>query len=391
MAGRNRRRIDTDSVEPETTDTSTTIETDEAPAQPEGQSEETPVSTATEPEAPEQADAASASDSTPAEGGSSETPATPTAPVAPAGPTSEFEVVETEEGGTIIPGVERIVGERDKATAHLTEALLNEFSTGYNQLDSGQKKKALRGYLTDRIDACLAFESEDGDEQLDAMMKARAYNLLMTAAKKAAPSARATAPVVDPTNAYVMEYVAIQLAALALTPSEHVDKAKAQESVTTLLTAYQNPESDEFKAFQNYLAWEKNSDKEARGEEPSVPDYVKKAVKIAEGKAAGRAGRRTGTRSTTGTSSGGGRASGGGNIATHIAEAMAEQPVGKFVTIAEITKFVSSQYGGDKKAPSAGAVSARLFGDDGPKTVGSVQGVLATDSPAGKKGAKRIA
>ena len=132
-------------------------------------------------------------------------------------------------------------------------------------------------------------------------------------------------------------------------------------------------------AADKYLAWV-NDQSEDKGDEPEVSALAKNAVKLSLGKSA-----KAGSKAT----SGGGVAYVGErrNIATHIAEAFADEPVGTFLTVSEIRKFKSNEYGDNP--PSAGAISARLFpGGDGDKN--TVKGTQSGTNEKGIKGATKI-
>lgn len=378
MARRPTRRTSAETVENETPVT-------ETPAEAEGQSEENTVTaTAAEVEQTENVEAPEANEAAePAE------PATENAEAEPqdANETSEPEAeAEADPVKALMDLSEQLLDERDRSTATLPEAVVSKFGEEYRKLDSGQKRQA-RNQITTRVQELL---DDDTESMMDSILKAKSYNELMNETKRsAAPTSRAAAAAakVDPTEAYVDQYLGLALATMALPKPEGFDEEKAAQSIHKLVGAYNDPESDEAKKFQAYLAWSRNADTENRGDEPEVPEYVKRSVKIAEGKAGGR-GRRTGSSGTRAP-----RQSGGpqGNIETHVKEALAGREVGEVVSIADIAKFVSSEYGEDKR-PSAGAISARLFpSSGGPCTIENVEGVLASDSPLGKKGARRTA
>ena len=124
-----------------------------------------------------------------------------------------------------------------------------------------------------------------------------------------------------------------------------------------------------------YLEWVQNT-AEDKGDEPEVNPLVKAAVKLSQGKAA-----KVGGKSGGSTYSGERR-----DIAAHITEAFADQEVGTFLTVAEIRKFRSNEYG--DSPPSAGAISARLFpGGDGSKN--TVKGTESDTNEKGIKGARK--
>ncbi|PRY39335.1 uncharacterized protein DUF1524 [Geodermatophilus tzadiensis] len=73
------------------------------------------------------------------------------------------------------------------------------------------------------------------------------------------------------------------------------------------------------------------------------------------------------------------------DIAAHIAHAFADLPVGSFLTVSQIRNTPSPEYEGT--APSAGAISARLFPASGPMTLVGV----VPDQRNGVRGARKTA
>ena len=72
------------------------------------------------------------------------------------------------------------------------------------------------------------------------------------------------------------------------------------------------------------------------------------------------------------------------DIGAHIASAFAELPDGTFLTVREIRRHRSDEYGDE--FPSAGAISARLFPSSGRCTV---PGVEPGENERGVRGARR--
>jgi hypothetical protein len=80
------------------------------------------------------------------------------------------------------------------------------------------------------------------------------------------------------------------------------------------------------------------------------------------------------------------------DVGQHIISAFTDKPEHAELTVAEIARHRSVEYGDD--SPGAGAVAARLFDADGtPRTVGNVKGTLIISDayPAGRKGAIKVA
>lgn len=353
--------------------------TSEAQEAQEGQEEAAVTATATEPQADETVETPETES---AEAAEAAAPAPDESTTSGEGEAAEAEADPVQE---LLDLAESFMEheDRDRQTGALPEVLVAKFGDAYRALDSGQKRQA-RNKITARVQELL---DDEGETMFESVMKAKSFNLLITETKKSSPAAaRPAATPVDPTEAYVDQYLALALATMALPVPEGVDITKAHESIQAIVGAYNTGDSTEATAFANYAAWCRNTDTENRGDEPEVPDYVKRSFKVADGKAAGTRRR---------ASSGGGtrtRVAGGaqGDIAKHVAEVMAEVPVGEFKPIAWIAKQRSNEYG--DRNPSAGAISARLFpSSGGPSTIPNIEGVSAEDSPEGKKGARRTA
>ena len=198
------------------------------------------------------------------------------------------------------------------------------------------------------------------------IQRARAYLQLHDGMSAGAKSPSEKVPA-DPTEAFVQRTTVLKLANHLLVPGEGVtedwaDKANALFDQLQPLAA-------------EYLEWVQNT-AEDKGDEPEVNPLVKAAVKLSQGKAA-----KVGGKSGGSTYSGERR-----DIAAHITEAFADQEVGTFLTVAEIRKFRSNEYG--DSPPSAGAISARLFpGGDGSKN--TVKGTESDTNEKGIKGARK--
>ena len=75
------------------------------------------------------------------------------------------------------------------------------------------------------------------------------------------------------------------------------------------------------------------------------------------------------------------------DIGKHIAEAFESVEPGGFLTVAEIRKFRSNEYGDNP--PSAGAISARLFPSGGGDC--TIEGVSGDTNDKGNKGGRKTA
>lgn len=290
-----------------------------------------------------------------------ESTVTTTAPEAPVAETesTEPEKVEAPIDLTAFEAAATAsVASADESTGVIAPAELDKVLVEYRNLDGVKAKNKAKALLNEGMKSAM----NEGD-----IVKARAYLQLSDSMTSGTPAKTEKAPA-DPTEAFVQKEATLKLAVQLSTPSEGV--AEDWEQRVEALVA----ESTE--SASSYLAWLK-SDAEDKGDEPEVSAVVRNAVKLALGKAA-KAGA---TRTSAGTYTGERR-----DIGKHIAEAFAGQPVGSFLTVAEIRKFESDEYG--TNPPSAGAISARLFPQSGKCTIENIE---PATNEKGNKGAKKIA
>lgn len=187
----------------------------------------------------------------------------------------------------------------------------------------------------------------------------------------------AKAPV-DPTDAFVDQYLALVVATqlLAKNPPEGV----ADDWKTRAQTKINLPETGEaVRAYGAYLA--DASEAKAAIE---VPSFVSAGYKVAQGKAIGKVGAKKsgGTGVSTGPRTGPTR-----NILVHIQNAFADKPVGTFLKVSQIVATPSDEYPGT--TPSSGAVSARITATSWEKLAGEIG--LALDTVDGAKGLRKVA
>jgi hypothetical protein len=244
----------------------------------------------------------------------------------------------------------------DESTGQISVEGMAKVVEQYRLIDGIKGKNKAKAWLNAQM-------KESMNE--DSIQRARAYLQLHDGMSAGAKSATEKVPA-DPTEAFVQRTTVLKLANSLLLPGDGVtddwaDKANA-------LFEQLKPLADE------YFAWSKDTS-EDKGEEPEVNPLVKAAVKLSQGKAAKVGGGKSGGSTYSGERR---------DIAAHITEAFADQEVGTFLTVAEIRKFRSNEYG--DSPPSAGAISARLFpGGDGEKN--TVKGTRSDTNEKGIKGA----
>lgn len=253
--------------------------------------------------------------------------------------------------------VEAALTEADSTTGAVPEASVGKVNDEYRKIEGNKGKREARDFLESSMLEAVG--------QLDAV-KARSYSDLRANLSAGGGSSTPKAPA-DPTAAFVQRVAALRLALSLVETSVGENVAEDWSAQADKLIG----ESAESVAA--YQAWAAN-EAEDKGDAPEVSPMVRSAFKLSTGKA-----------------SGGGRTSGGSgvrrDIGKHITSAFAEVEVGTFLTIAEIAKHKSAEYGDD--SPSQGAISARLF----PTT--TVEGIEPVEKGAidGKnpKGARKVA
>lgn len=255
---------------------------------------------------------------------------------------------------------------RDESTGDVPEAEIDKVVQAY-RLVKGAKGKSEARKL---VDEAMKKAMDDADIQ-----RARA-NLQLTDKLVAGPvssgGTRATREPVDPTADFVERVAGLRLATRL---SDNV----VPEGVAEDWSAQADAKVDELAARGiDYLTW-LQSDAEDKGDEPEVDAVVKAAVKLAQGKAA-KVGARKRSTGTSQPFDGPRR-----DVAKHISEAFAAVESGTFLSIAEIRKHQSEEYGAND-SPSPGAISARLFPKSGNVTVEGIK----PDTQNGKKGAVKL-
>lgn len=284
---------------------------------------------------------------------------------APVEPTTEETPVEAKpfDLTAVLAAAEVTVAERDETTGVVPTAFLEPVVVEYRKLDGvkakNAAKKALNGLMTSHMKA-------------NNLPLARAYldvyNSLTAGATPSASKSHEPKAPADPTAAYIDLVAGLTLAAkLAISNTPE----GVAEDWADKVNASVDGSEDSVVAYKAWLA----DESEDKGDAPETPAFVIAAVKLAQGKSArvGKAKSATGTSTYTGVQR---------DIAKHISEAFADKESGTFLTVADIRKFASSEYGSGEASP--GAISARLFPKSGKVTV---EGVTPATNEKGVKGA----
>lgn len=250
---------------------------------------------------------------------------------------------------------------------HLTPDQLSPAVQAYRAIEGGLKA---RNQGKDHVAASMKAALMSGP---DGFAKALSWNLIQDAilaapAKASGKGDKEPAAPVDPAKAYA-ERVATFRTAFALVAGEAVE-------------GYEQHLPDETKLAEEakrYLDWA-TSTAEDKGDAPEVSAIAVAAAKLSLGKAA-KVRKAKGEGGAAAPVYTGPRR----NVAAHIENAFADVPSGTFLKISEIRAVKSDEYGDD--APSAGAVSARLFPASGNCTVA---GVTPGQDAEGNRGATKV-
>lgn len=251
---------------------------------------------------------------------------------------------------------------KNEADGHLTEEQITPVNEAYRALDGLKAKNQARTWVDDQVRLAIGTEKD----------LHRAVALVdVKDGLTAAGGAKADRPPADPMEAFVQSLAAHRIAVGLIESNvpEGVDFNAASERVEVLT----NEVAEQVDA---YVAWVAD-ESEDKGDAPDVNPVVRQAVKLSAGKASG------GTR----TASGGPRRS----VKIHLSQVFADKEPGAFMTVNEIAKAASTEYGTDR--PSSGAVSASLFKPKKDGTFDIPEGIEAVEKGAidGKnpKGARK--
>lgn len=251
--------------------------------------------------------------------------------------------------------VKGIVADADVSTGELSVEALAKATEAYRDLDGLKNKNAARDHIEESMRAAIM---DDNGPRAKSFVLIR-KSLSAGAAKKSSATPK------DPTEAFVLRVA--QLVAAQTIASENVPEGVAENWVEQVNT--KTAELTEQARTLNGLA-----------DGAEVPEGIgaeaRKVVKLAAGKVAGGGG---------GSSYSGPRR----DVGKHIAAAFDGKDSGDFLTVNEIAKSKSDEYGDDE--PSSGAISARLFPKSGKANLPEgIVPVPAEESPDGKsRGARK--
>lgn len=250
------------------------------------------------------------------------------------------------------------VAQADESTGELPEAAVAPVNEAYRALDGLKAKNAARAWLEDQMKVALITEKN--------AQKARSYIDLKEKLSAGSKAASTKTPS-DPTEAYVQQVAALMLGLQIL--QDTVPEGVSEDWGTKVSELLESSAS-EVESFKSYVEADDES-----ATAPEVSPVVRKAFNLAKGKVSSRVSTPRDPNLPT------------RNILNHIKEAFADQPVGSFLTVGEISKFHSNEYGDDR--PSPGAISARLFPKGKPAL--EFDGIQGSAEEGKPRGATKIA
>jgi hypothetical protein len=219
--------------------------------------------------------------------------------------------------------VEAASQEADTSTGEVPPVAIEQVNKAYRELPGLKAKNKARASL--EASMMKAVENKD-------LTGARVFVDLKNGLSAGGGGSSTPKAPADPTQAFVQKVVALRLAS-QLTEG-NVPEGVSEDWSTKADELHNSLDEDV----------EKLSGWDGEGDAPEVSPVVRQAFKLAAGKA-----------------SGGGRVPGGPrrDVEKHIQQVFADLPVGTFMTMTEISKARSTEYGDDR--PSSGAVSSRLL------------------------------
>jgi hypothetical protein len=247
-------------------------------------------------------------------------------------PAAEAPAEEEVDLTAFTEAVNAAVSEADTSTGDVPKASIDAVNKVYREVPSLKGKNAARASLDAAMKAAISEEKN--------IMKAKAFVMIKDGLSAGSGGSSTPRTPADPTQAFVQKVVALQLATeevLGNVPEgvseDWTEKAdELRESLAADLSAY-----------RDYV---NSTDEDA--EAPEVSPVVRQVFKLVQGRSTGGGG-------TSNRVAGAPRR----DIEKHLAQVFADLDAGAFLTVNEIAKAASTEYGDDR--PSAGAVSARLF------------------------------
>lgn len=227
-----------------------------------------------------------------------------------------------------ISAAQAAVSEADGSTGSVPEAEVAKVNDAYRALDGLKAKNKARSWIEEQMIEAI---NDAKNIQL-----ARSFVELKNGLS-AGSSSRAERTPADPTAAFVQRVAAVQLAAQLV--SQKVPEG-VSEDWSQQVAALMDEVAPQVEEYRKYV---ESDDEDA--EQPDVSPVVRQAFKFAAGKASGtRVVSYSGPRRDT---------------EKHIVQVFENLEPGTFLTVNEIAKAKSTEYGDDN--PSSGAVSQRLF------------------------------
>lgn len=257
--------------------------------------------------------------------------------------------------------VAAVVAQRDTTTGELPEGVVEPALAQYRELGSTKDRNRAKAYLKDQMKEAMSATD---------LPLARAFFVVQESLTTAPSKSGADRKPADPLAVWKHNLLTSLLAYGELAGVSKPEGENIDATVAEIQAASQATETVE--EMNAYRAWLDN-EAEDKGDAPKVRAEVIHAFRLARGNKR----RGVGTGGGERTPHDGPRR----DLGRHIEEAFAAVEPGTFLSVADIRKFQSDEYGDEQ--PSAGAISARLFPAKGECTVPGV-----TPGTGGEKNTK---
>lgn len=242
---------------------------------------------------------------------------------------NEANTEETVDLSAFQAAATEAVENADSSDGSISSEALAPVNEAYRAIPSVKGKNQARTWLEDQM--------KDAIVKSKNIVRARSFVQVKEGLSAGSTRSSERTPA-DPTQAFVQQVVTL---AIALNHLQNNVPEGVSEDWTEKADELRNSLADDIEKYESYLA---SDDEDAT--EPEVSSVVRAGFKLARTKARAGSTRApfTGTRR---------------NVKTHIAQVFEDLPSGSFLSVAEISKKHSTEYGDD--LPSAGAISAALF------------------------------
>lgn len=260
--------------------------------------------------------------------------------------------------------VNNALADRDVSTGVIPESHTPGIQAAFRNLGPAKFRKAGHEFLVEKLHD--AVNSADIQLGMAVMKVTEVVN-----ATTPAPRPTADRKPVDPAEAFIEKLAALNLAYVVV--QADVPEGVATEGDGNVYDKTSAMVEAELASAHSYYAWVKSTD-ENKGDEPEASPVVKRAIKVAQGRAA-----TVGTKASSKPRTPSDRPN--RNVRTHINQVFAEYASGTVLRVSEISNAKTEEYPDGSCSP--GAISAALKSNRG------VEGVEVTQDDRGNLAARK--